>query len=150
MTAYAGLEPAYRRRLQGEEPRRCERHVLADGLSWQLDLPDEGRGVVWSTDARAGKAVEPRTSADSVVRLQHLDAAAIYALTAYIGAVVPSPTDSSVEDFTTGALFPMVHEIRVASISGIPESATGAELMTRGLPVAGGSTVRWVAYRRLP
>ncbi|MFM7411866.1 MAG: right-handed parallel beta-helix repeat-containing protein [Planctomycetota bacterium] len=151
MTAYAGLEPAYRRRLEGVAPRPCVLHVLADGLSWQLDLPGEHRGVVWSIDARAGKAAEqrPGESSAGVVRLTHLDAEATYALTAYAGDVVSSPTDSAVEDFTKGPLFPMVHEVRVASVPGVPESAMGEALMSRGLPVAGSSTARWVAYRRM-
>lgn len=150
MTEYAGLEPAFRRRLQGVDPRRCQLHVLDDGRTWQFDLPDEGRGVVYRNDARAGKAARAAPAADAAgpVKLRGLDAAATYALAAYAGGIVRSPTDSSVEDFTKGPPFPMVHAVGPAQ--GIAPSATGGSLMERGLSLPDETSASWVAYRRMP
>jgi hypothetical protein len=147
MREYAGLEPAFRRRLQGVDPRRCEVHVLEDGLTWQFDLPDEGRGVVYRIDARAGKAAGPDAASGRAgpVALRGLDAMATYALTAFAGEVVPSPTDSSVEDFTQGVVFPMVHAVSPAS--GIPATAAGSALTDAGLSLPGDGRAWWVAYR---
>jgi hypothetical protein len=145
MMEYAGLEPGFRRRLQGVDPRRCEVHVLDDGQTWQFDLPDEGRGVVYRIEARAGKAVQPESAAGPVA-LRDLDATATYGLTAHAGEIVWSPTDSSVEDFTKGPPFPMVHAVGPAQ--GIPASAPGRDLMARGLSLPTGAGACWVIYRR--
>jgi len=130
------------------DPRRCELHVLDDGMTWQFDLPEEGRGVVYRIDAWAGRAAPADGSAGpgASVTLRALDAAATYALTAYAGAVVQSPTDSSVEDFTKGPLFPMVHAVEPAS--GIAASAVGSALMEKGLELPNAGAC-WVVYRRM-
>lgn len=152
MMEYTGLEPAYRRRLQGVDPHPCELHVLEDGLTWQLHVPDQGRGVVYRIDARAGRAALPDSPEvrGGRVTLRHLDAAATYALEAHAGEVVSSPTDSSVGDFTAGPSFPMVHAVVPASGLSVPESAPGSRLMEEGLPIADGAAAVWITYRRMP
>jgi hypothetical protein len=151
MEAYAGLEPDYRLRLQGVDPRRCELHVLEDGITWQFDLPEQGRGVVYRIDARVGKGAQPRPAAATVapVRLRGLDPSSTYALEAFAGPIRLAPTDSSVHDFTAGAEFPMVHDVGPATEAGVPESASGGALMDEGLTLTAGGSAIWVAYRRV-
>jgi hypothetical protein len=148
MREYAGLKPAFRRQLQGVDPRRCDLHVLNDRLTWQFNLPDDGSGIVYRIDARAGNAGDARSAAklNCPVNLQELDKAAMYSLTAYAGEIVLSPTDSSVEDFTQGALFPMVHEVR--PVHEIPASAAGSSLMNGELELPSHAGAFWIVYRK--
>lgn len=151
MAAYAGLEPAYRERLQGTVGQRCDLHVLDDGITWQLDLPEAGRGVVYRLDARAGKAVAVPTASGQVdaLRLRGLDGTSRYRLQAFTGAIQPTPTDSSVENFVAGAAFPMVHKAAPTSELGVPAEAGGGELLDKGLALPGGPIAVWIAYERV-
>lgn len=152
MAAYAGLEPAYRERLQGTAGHRCDLHVLDDGITWQLDLPEQGRGVVYRLDARAGKAAaatDPQRQA-AALRLRGLDRAARYRLHTHVGAIEPTPTDSSVDNFTSGPAFPMVHKVAPAAEPGVLAAAPGSELMDTGLQLDPGPKAVWVAYEREP
>jgi hypothetical protein len=154
MHGYAGLEPAYRKMLQGGDPTPCELHVLEDGITWQLDLPEQGWGVVYRLNVQVENGILPRLKASQAVgvKLRELDPAARYTLTAYAGPVRRTPTDSSSQDeggdFRWGPLFPMVHEIDPAPDLRLPEAATGRELMEKGLTLKDGMIVIWVAYRR--
>jgi hypothetical protein len=152
MCHYAGLEPAYRKRLQGRDGSLCQLHVLDDGLTWQLDFPELGRGVVYRIDAAAGKGVPGGdTKRDSLpVKLRGLAPNSSYRLSAYAGPIQMSPTDSSVADFTSGALFPMVHEIKPFHALVPDESATGTELMVDGFMIPNDPMiVYWLTYQRL-
>lgn len=151
MAAYAGLEPAYRERLQGAAGRRCDLHVLDDGITWQLDLPEAGRGVVYRLAARAGKAAAlPAASGQGDARrLLGLDATSRYRLQAFTGGIQPTPTDSSSENFVAGAEFPMVHKAAPASEPGVPAEAGGRELLDKGLALPGGPVAVWIACERM-
>jgi hypothetical protein len=139
MKAYAGLEPAYRKALQGTDPQPCELHVLeaGEGHSWQLDFPTQGRGILYWIAARpaAGKAVG--------LKPQQLDPAARYALMAYSGQIQPTlaPGGGRLE-------FPMARKIGPAPDLGLPKSATGRDLLDKGLTPKDGADVIWVVYRR--
>jgi hypothetical protein len=150
MKAYAGLEPPYRKALLGTDPNPCDLDVLDDGTTWQFDFPKQGQGVVYRIAAQAGKGAVLGVTGEKVVtlKLRKLDAAARYTLKAYAGRIQPTPTDSSVEDFTKGALFPMAHKIGPAPDLGVPKSATGRELMEKGLALKDGAGVLWVVYRK--
>ncbi|MBU6173889.1 MAG: right-handed parallel beta-helix repeat-containing protein, partial [Planctomycetes bacterium] len=153
MRHYAGLESAYRKRLQGRDGSLCHLHVLDDGLTWQFDFPELGRGVVYRIDATAGKGLrgEDTTRDSLLVKLRGLVPNDSYRLSAYVGPIQMSPTDSSVGDFTSGALFPTVHEIRPVNAPGPHESATGKELMENGFMIPKDPMiVYWMAYQRLP
>jgi hypothetical protein len=107
MRHYAGLEPAYRKRLLGTDGHLCELHILDDGLTWQLDFPELGRGVVYRIDATAGtgsQATEAKREYGPA-KLRGLSPNSLYQLTAYAGLIQMSPSDSSVGDFTSGARF---------------------------------------------
>jgi hypothetical protein len=151
MSHYAGLEPAYRPRLQGAASRPCALHVLEEGVAWQLDFPEEGRGVAYRIDARAGKGAVPPAAEAGVhaLKLRALDAASSYRLRAYSGPIQASPTDSSVQNFTAGPPFPMVHAVSPLPTSTVPAEATGAALREEGLALPGGATAVWVAYQRI-
>jgi hypothetical protein len=166
MSAYAGLEPAYRERLEGTAARRCELHVLEDGLTWQFDFPEEGRGVVYRIDARAGKGIETGDAAASdagtaaaassdreaktiAVSLRGLEEGLRYQIRAYTGAVRPTPTDSFTGNFTSGPAFPMVHEVLPAPEPSFPATSTGRELTDQGLALPTGPTAVWVVYERI-
>lgn len=152
MSEYAGLEPAYRERLQGTKGRACELHVLEDGITWQFDFPDQGRGVVYRIDARAGKGAseEGAKARAGGLKLRNLAPVSSYRLKAYAGPIRPSPTDSSTGNFTSGPLFPMVHNVDPVPGQKIPESATGRELMERGVVLTEEDTAFWVVYQRSP
>jgi len=154
MQGYAGLEPAYRKAILGADPNPCELYVLEDGITWQFDFPEQGWGVVYRIDVQVEKGVLPRLVEGKAVavKLTKLDPAAAYTLNAYAGPVRRTPTDSSSQeeggDFRWGPLFPMVHEIEPASDLGLPESATGRELMENGVTLKDGSVAVWVTYRK--
>jgi len=162
MSAYAGLESAYRERLEGTVGRRCELHVLDDGVTWQFDFPAEGRGVVYRLKANAGKGAETGDAASDAsssqsetpgeptinVRLRGLDGGSRYQLKAYTGKIRPTPTDSSTGNFTSGPLFPMVHEVALAKEPAFPSTAAGVDLTDKGLPLPDSSTAAWVVYER--
>ncbi len=150
MTAYAGLEPAYRTALQGIAPNPCDLDVSDDGTTWQFDFAKQGKGVVYRNDVQAGKGAVPRAAEGKGVtlKLRKLDAAAKYTLKIYAGQIQPTPTDSSAGDFTKGALFPMAHKIGPAPDLGLPDTMTGLELMEKGLPLKDATGVIWVAYRK--
>jgi hypothetical protein len=139
MKAYAGLEPAYRRTFQGTDPQHCELHVLDDGArhAWQFDFPAQRRGVLYRIDAglAAGNVV--------VLKPRKLDPVARHALKAYSGQVQPTlaPGEGKL-------LFPMVQKIGPAPDLGLPESATGRDLLDRGLTLKDDANVIWVAYQR--
>jgi len=139
MKAYAGLEPAYREALQGTDPQPCELYVLepGEGHAWQLDFPAQGRGVLYWIDARPapGKAMG--------LKPRKLDPAAQYALKAYSGQMQPTLAPGG------GHLqFPMARKIGPAHNLGLPESATGRDLLDKGLVLKDGAGVIWVTYQR--
>ncbi|MEI6972508.1 MAG: right-handed parallel beta-helix repeat-containing protein, partial [bacterium] len=162
MRACAGLEPAYRKALQGTDPQPCEVHVLEGsdatrrvtflntarnepweiqtaegGTTWQFDLSKEGRGVVYRMNPHA---TEGKTLA---LKLQKLDPAARYALKAYSARI--EPTLVCIADRKIQA--PMVQKIGPAPDLGLPEVMTGRELMEKGLTLKDGMGVVWVAYQ---
>jgi hypothetical protein len=151
MRHYAGLEPAYRKRLLGTDGHLCELHILDDGLTWQFDFPELGRGVVYRIDATAGKgsqATGPKREYGPA-KLRGLSPNSLYQLTAYAGLIRMSPSDSSVGDFTSGGRFPMVHEVRPLDVSSSNGSATGTELMENGFEIPEEPIAYWLAYQRL-
>lgn len=152
MRHYTGLEPSYRKRLQGTEGQPCRLHILEDGLTWQMDFPELGRGVVYCVDASVGKGIYgPQTQRSrSSWKLRGLSPDASYRLKAYSGVIQMSPSDSSVENFTAGPLFPMVHEIRPFHETGPDELATGKKLMEDGFTSPDDPmTAYWLTYQRL-
>jgi hypothetical protein len=151
MRHYAGLEPAYRKQLLGTDGHLCELHILDDGLTWQFDFPELGRGVVYRIDATAGKgsqATGPKREYGPA-KLRGLSPNSLYQLTAYAGLIRMSPSDSSVGDFTSGGRFPMVHEVRPLDVSSSNGSATGTELMENGFEIPEEPIAYWLAYQRL-
>jgi hypothetical protein len=139
MAAYAGLEPAYRKNLQGTEAHAAELSVLDgdEGRVWQIDFPARGGGVLCRLDDR------PATGKPVVLIPRRLDAGATYVVKAYAGAV--QPTLASGE----GRLqFPMVSKIVPVSGQGLPASATGRELMEKGLTLKDGPGVTWIVYQK--
>jgi hypothetical protein len=151
MMQYTGLEPAYRNRLQGTVGHLCELHILDDGLSWQFDFPGLGRGIVYRIDATAGKSRERAdVKGPGPIKLRGLAPNASYQLSAYAGPIQMSPTDSSVGDFTSGPLFPMVHNVETLQTSTIPKSATGMELTENGFVIPNDPKAYWVAYQQTP
>lgn len=152
MEQYAGLRPAYRQRLQGTIGHECELHILEDGLTWQLNFPEQKRGVIYRIDAQAGKAVGAslkRANAPGV-KLLNLDPSISYQLSAYAGPIRPNPTDSSVGDFTSGPLFPMVYHIEPVAAPNTPQTVTGRELMENGMFISDKTSALWVAYQKSP
>ena len=175
MKAHAGLEPACRRTLQAIAPQRCDQLALdpastdATWLADQFDMPDERRGVVQVMRAidvrmvseKAAKAAEgkkppeydglkealgwPPSGVTVRLRLQRLEPATRYALKAHTGQIEPTLAPGQGR-----LLFPMVKNIGPASDQGLPDSATGRELMENGLTVKPGASPRmiWIAYRR--
>jgi len=175
MKAYAGLDPGYRRTLQAIAPQRCDLLALepaSTDASWradQFDLPDERKGVVQVMRAIDVRIVSEKTAkaaegkkrpeydsskgslwwapGDDTVRLklQRLKPATRYALKGYTGQIELTLAPGQGRLF-----FPMVRNIGPASDLGLPESATGRELMENGLTVKVGASPRmiWIAYLR--
>ncbi len=141
MAAYAGLEPAYRSVLQGTESRPCELHVLegASGHAWQFDFPAQGRGVLYrvQTGPATGAAVE--------LKLRNLVPGAAHQLTAYSSRLQPTlaPGEGKL-------LFPMAQTIGPADDLGLPASASGRDLLDKGVTLKDRPAAIWVAYRREP
>jgi len=165
MQACAGLEPAYRKALQGTDPQPCEIHVLEGsdatrraaylnsarnetweiqvqegGTTWQYNLPEQGRGVLYRANPEQkeeGKIV--------VLKLRKLDPAARYALKAYSGRIEPAQAYNG----GVGKMqVPMVQKIGPAPDLGLPDTMTGRELMEKGLTLKDATGVIWVAYRK--
>ena len=152
MQYYAGLESTYRKRLQGIDGNHCELHILEDGLTWQLDFPELGRGVVYRIDATAGKSLEgTNVKGPGPIKLRGLVPTASYQLNLNVGPIQMRPTDSSVGNFTSGPLFPMVHDVEPLKTSSIPESVTGRDLIENGFMIPiDGPRAYWIAYQRVP
>ncbi|MEI8354449.1 MAG: hypothetical protein WCG22_08080, partial [Lentisphaerota bacterium] len=126
MTAYAGLAPAYRRALQGSDPQTVELYVLGEGVASQFDLPAEKRGVVQVLGEDVTRAKKGEVS----LKFQKLDPFARYSLKVYTGQ------SQSLAAVGEGKLrFPMVGNIAATHGLELPESATGKELMEKGLTV---------------
>jgi hypothetical protein len=141
MAAYAGLEPAYRKTLLGTEAQAAELIVLdgEEGRTWQIDFPGRGDGVLCRYEDR------PATGATVVVSPQRLAAGATYSLNAYSGQVqsTRAPGEAKLQ-------FPMVSKIVPMTDSGVPASATGRELLDKGLTIKLVQTPHfvWVVYRK--
>jgi hypothetical protein len=173
MRAYAGIETAYRKSLEGVEPRRCDLRELdavssdATWRAYQFDLRDQRRGVVLMVrridprlaSERAVTTVNrkaqydeskqalwwPPAAGDVRVKPQGLDPAAQYAIKVYSGRVEPTLAPGQ-----GGLLFPMVRQVAPTDELGLPETATGRELMESGLAVKPGTTpcTIWIAYQQ--
>jgi len=139
MKAHAGLEAAYRKTLQGTDPQPCELHVLegGEGSAWQFDFPAQGRGVLYWVNA------QPATGKAVGLKPRNLDPAARYTLKAYSGQVQPTlaPGDGRLH-------FPMARKIGPAPGLGVPESATGRDLLDKGVTLKDGAGVIWISYQR--
>jgi hypothetical protein len=139
MKAYAGLEPAYRKVLQRTEPQPCEAQVLdgEEGHSFQFDFPAQGRGVLYRihTGVGEGKTVK--------LKPRNLDPAAKYTLKVYSARVQPALAPGE------GRLyFPMAQKVGLAHDLGLPDSATGRDLLDKGLTLKDGVHVVWIIYQK--
>ena len=144
MEAYAGLEPAYRQSILGRKPSPCDHYALAEGFAedgwaaYQLNLPQEGRGVV-AIFLQTGSPADKEHSAR--FRLRGLEPSARYVMKGYAGKVARDQVD-----VVPLALSP--EEGR--GVEGGPVMS-GRELIGQGLPVklARSWQVVWVAYERM-
>lgn len=139
MATYAGLEAQYRKARDGKAPGSCELYVLREGVAWQFDFPDQNRGVVQllRTDAAEGKA-------DVGLKLQRLKPHVRYALAAYTAQV------KDLRAVGEGKLlFPMVRGIAPATGLDLPVSASGRDLMNRGVTLRESPKVVWITYQKV-
>ncbi len=140
MAAYAGLEPGYRKARGGSAPHSCELHVLREGVGWQFDFPEQKRGVVQLLRADVADVKQ----GDVTLKFQKLDPDARYALAAYKARVQPMRAVGEGK-----LLFPMVRDITPATGLGLPESASGRDLLNTGLTLRGDAKVVWIRYQKV-
>jgi hypothetical protein len=146
LEASAGLQPSYRARLLGAEPKSSARYVLVEpsdqaSLSVaQFDLSNGDRGIV--------QVVRMEDGGDAMVRfrLRGLDGAASYELRVYTAPVGPQKVWGVTQQM------PMLGETSVADPAalGLSSPVQGRDLLSTGLAVKVGGSPRviWIVYQR--
>lgn len=169
LQACVGLEPAYRQTILKQKPTSgnflplLEASAQRAWSAYQLDLPDNGTGVVEIFR-------RTRTGQDGVVvRLCNLDAAATYEIKGYAGKLAPANKsffegtffgNSDPSLFTkymkalddlpilTNVVPLNLDDIGLASVNG-KTTLSGPALMDQGLTVKPGKAgVFWIVYQR--